>query len=497
MVDVLDLELNTRQMLAAQQETERALRSLGDAAVKLGERLDGIDGKAKSTGQTFRGLSTTFRTAQEGLQLGGAVPRLVNEFNTLTSSTANAGQAVNAVTGGLFTLVGVGINIQQMGMAAQMAAAADQTGRFAGASSTLALIWRAHPVLTIVTVLGAVTAAIAAFTSSTKEAAKGSEEMAFSVDGLRAAMRSLSEVRAAQARAFEFGDVGELNRQRLSELDRLKQLSVNVRTGAKPLPVADLARALGTSEEGLRNVLRRGDIAHEDPAGRLSDVTNPITGLLRGRTGAFTSPFDPQAIVPGELGVRQGPAVDAIEKRIRMIERQMSGEVGSQFGRLADTKPTVALGPPPPPGFGEIDRSKVEAIVMAAREDARLAGLSVDLRQQEVAVLEAKRAAMEGNTVLSEMEEQSIRYNIELAQQLSDLRSLGGEVGTALGNAFFNAAENARNLRGVLAGLLSDLSNIARQIAVKSIANALGDVFTGFGSAPSGTGRGKTAANIT
>ncbi len=479
-------ELSTGSSVTARDSATR----LGRSFEVLRPQLDGLTLSGSTAKQSMEGVGKALTAAGSVQGAVAGLSQIQAGFGGIAGAAQGASLALLQSGKAFESIRGLRIEQQVQQTAFNYATLSNEIRNTTVVSNGLAAAWRAHPVLLIASGISIAASALSLFTAGMDEAKEAADSLAFGVDGLRSALRSLSEIRAAQMRAFEFGDAGELNRQRLGELDRLKGLSVSLRSGKdadKPYPIADLALALGTSEESLRRVLGDQGIAR-----------TPDRVIETGR-GALMRPGV-------ELGATPDAAIRATEARIRRLEQEFSGAAGSRFGRGEDPdavrrdRKADLIGPPAPPvadlrdPVPEHGREGVRDYVLAVREETRLAAMAREEREQEIAVLHAKAIAQQQNTALTAEEERIIREQVGLQQEMAQLRDLGEDVGAAIGSGLLNAAQAGGNLRSVLAGIIQDLGRIAQQMAIRGLSGAFGQAFAG--GAGTGAGFGTTPTQV-
>ena len=129
--------------------------------------------------------------------------------------------------------------------------------------------------------------------------------------------------------------------------------------------------------------------------------------------------------------------------------------------------------------FSNWDARKGEYLSSIA-EETRLTAMSVDEREREAAVLQIVTAAKREGMEVSEAEQQFIRDQIGLQQQLNELRQYGAQFGASLASNVWDAFEEKGNrVRRMLAGILQDLSNIGRQSFSQALSSGFGSLFAG------------------
>jgi hypothetical protein len=116
------------------------------------------------------------------------------------------------------------------------------------------------------------------------------------------------------------------------------------------------------------------------------------------------------------------------------------------------------------------------------RDQTRIAGMSNEEGQKELAVLQAINIAKQNNQILSESEKQSIRDQIDLQQQLSRLKEISASVDSALSGAFTGFITGAQTARQAVAALIQQMIALASQQAFRGATSSLFNLFAPTGN---------------
>lgn len=115
--------------------------------------------------------------------------------------------------------------------------------------------------------------------------------------------------------------------------------------------------------------------------------------------------------------------------------------------------------------------------IQSLREQTRIAGMSNEQGQQELAVLQAVNIAKQNNQTLTEGEAQNIREQIDLQQQLGRLKEISASVDSALSGAFTGFITGATTARQAVAALIQQMIALASQQAFRGATSALFNLF--------------------
>jgi hypothetical protein len=116
------------------------------------------------------------------------------------------------------------------------------------------------------------------------------------------------------------------------------------------------------------------------------------------------------------------------------------------------------------------------------RDQTRIAGMSNEEGQKELAVLQAINIAKQNNQTLSESEKQRIRDQIDLQQQLSRLKEISASVDSALSGAFTGFITGAQTARQAVAALIQQMIALASQQAFRGATSSLFNLFAPTGN---------------
>jgi len=221
--EVLELEIEASGMQRGAQQATTA--------------LDAVATKAKATegavANTSRALNAAFATTGGGIQIAQGISQTARAFGEL--NLASAGFAASR------SLLEIGRTAQDF---RNLSSAVGATG---GMFGTLRAVMRAHPILTIASLIGAAASAMSLFGSNTEKTTTAVRAQATALDQMVAKMRELDIRRGYGAEDPRQGVSGTI--------DALTQLRLSDR---QQFTAADAAGLFGVSQQDLRYALGRG-----------------------------------------------------------------------------------------------------------------------------------------------------------------------------------------------------------------------------------------------
>lgn len=460
---------NVRQLIDSLREVDGSFASIAN-----------VGANAAQTILAFGRAALDVRQLKEALDVGPALSgtrTAVEDFNALFKETANQtvaakgaatalnAQATAAKAAGAATVTQAAASraattaIAEQGAATSATAGA--TSLFTRATIALRVAWAAHPVLLIGTVLAAAATAMAAFAGNTKDATEESKRLGEQQQALQRNLENIQRIQAEARIGTQFGIAGAKEEARRREQQAVFQQAVEVETqrfqGGAGVRVSDISRGRPVEEQlNAQQTVRfqqeverriqeerlRISAAAREPGARAAITIEPSQQqlqelrerLTKEVAAGFTVGYDEA------LGILQGrfdELGDSLQKSLAVplpeVQRQRvvtefreqlrpTPELSQQERMLRQGEDIQA----------ELARREVlSSISSALAEEARLAGLSVDQRERELAVMRIKQDAQRRGVQLSEEELANIEAQIA-AQQGDDraakVRELNAEM---------------------------------------------------------------------
>jgi hypothetical protein len=348
------------------------------------------------------------------------------------------------------------------------------------------MLTKATPLLAGISLLvSAVSVGMTLFGKQTDTATEAIKRQVTELERLRAQLQDAEDARASRARAgIPFEDPAAKFETMLERAAAIR------RTGRETFFAAEAQRMLGVgSEQEMRRLLARGGL------GEAALETETVRNRLR----RFGEPELMQRYRMQEFD-REALA-RAAEQRAGDLYRQQNPpprygptreEANTQLQRIAEEDLKIQQA-------REEQRARFLAqkdeYLRAIADDAKLAGMSADVREREQAVLQLVNAAKREGMEVNEQEIAYIREQIGLQQQLNELYQFGAQFGGALASNVWDAFIQRGNIaRNLVAGLLNDLANIGRQTFAQGLSQFFGRAAAGFattlrqGAASAGSG---------
>lgn len=452
----LRLAIDASGMRQGAQEAEQALRRVDTAAQAATTQVDRVNrvfgqsadiygGGARvirDVGQTFDATATSanrlqksFGLATEAISIGARVRGITSEFSALRAGMGDVSQIAILTAQSLLDVAQAGARLRDLRVA-------EEAGKAATSAGGLVRLLATNPLVLAATAIGALAAAMALFGKNTENATKAQESFK---QALADQQKSgfLDRFNAAAGLPSSPSD-----QQTRAEIDRLRNLAADLRgnKGAQ-FSAKDVSASLGISAAELTRISEQTGIAPT-----LVDARGAIEKFIT--TAKLGGARFEQQFSGDQIGV---------------LAAQRAAELNSRAGN-------AQYGPP------QADRSQVDAYLDSLRTETDLLGQQEEMRNQNIAVLQAEQLARQAGVNLSEQEVGFIREQITLQQQLTEARQLGQDTFAALGTGLFAAATGASSLRQALAGVVQQLVQIAQSRFVQQFANLGGSLFASTGA---------------
>lgn len=454
----LRVALDASQMLTLSRQVAAALQQMGDGAKKTGDAVEGLE---REFVVAARGMDTTresLKATSGAIQAAGNVRSLVESLKEVDGSFASiANVAANAAQ----TLLSFGRAAEDFSqlkdasqqvtnaMAAQTAAtvatgtatgtAATATTVWTRATLALRAAWAAHPVLLIGSILAAAATAMAAFSSSTKNATQDTAALAEQQKALEQSLKNVQRIQAEGRLGAQFGIAGAAEQARQREQQAVFQQAVDVETqrmrGGGGVRAADLAA--GRQVEEILNAQQTVRFQREVQA----TLDARRRALLSGGAGTGGGAvIELQA--PETMTAKQRASFEALRRQV--TEEVASGfTIGydeairvlqGRFGELAAPMQQAAQQGPSGVAYGisgsmgrlqaqidaEVRRQQVIGQINSGlAEEFRLAGLTETARERELAILRIKQEALQAGVELTDTELANIEKTLSAQQRLT------------------------------------------------------------------------------
>jgi hypothetical protein len=421
---------------------EQANRALDQTAQKADRAEKEVKEMGQSGHEAGRNMSAAFAATGGGLAITHGIEGMANGLRS-GSSAMTAFAASQA-------LLDLGRFVEDM------RGVTDATGQATTVFGTLGTIIKAHPLMTIATVLAGAAAAMAIFTSDTEEAANEFERLG----------QAMEKVRLGRGAAELLG------LSQLTEAQRAQQGVRDVATQfmAGPMTYGQMATALGIGP--VRNLLA---LQQAGGAGLPEAEFRKIGG--GGQLGEITRAQIPVA----EQRVTREAARAILRTLYRQLETEADqlkaqGPAAVGAGRAPGTQPfdIFSVGQPGgafarggvvyPQGFGTgaaLMRQPGMPGAFGYQEPAGAGGLGVPFGMGF-----GMQAGMQSMALM----QQYGREQVEAAKMAMDeLIAQGEQFGQTIGDAFFRVAEGTMTARQAMAELVRQFAQIAAQSAFRDI----------------------------
>lgn len=425
------------------EQTNRALQQTGDIYGGGSRVFRDTQRAVVETGKSFDGLQRSIVVTSEALQIGGRVRAVGQEFAALGQGMGSISALSLNVAAGLLDVVQVTRLLKAEKLAEQGAEAASGFGKFFALLS-------GNPLLVASVAITGIAGAMSLFSGNTEKARQAQDAL----------NKSLAEFENRKLDVKFRQNVGlPVSAQEVAqeEIRRLGTLSRDITTAGQPVTIAQLAKDLGVSEEGLRNRLRPSEVASVSGSFDLS--AGGVGGFgLRPKDGV--SPLGAQRL---------------IEDRARLFARVPEAAAARTFGGEF-TPPEVK----PVSAQQETYRGDTEALreyLDSLRQETQLLGLSQDEREQSIALINAEQIAKQNGLTIDGTIRDGIREQITLQQQLQQAQELARASGEIFGTAFFSIVNGANSARQAVAQLVQQLAALAQGQAIKGLGNAFAGLF--------------------
>lgn len=429
----LDLVIDARGAEQGARQAETALKSVATQATTTERAFTGVSTRVASTGTalnaafaaTSGGLSVTrgIATAAQGMQQLNAATvgfatatalldasRLANDFRTVASTATEVRRDIYGVE----TVV----------------------KSSSGAWSSFGAVLKAHPILTIATVISAASTLMAAFSSSTKQASDSWKEFGTSlskarIDEKAANFLGLSPQTAQRA---QLDALFKLVSEQLANPEKRR---VDALAGSLGQSQLDIVRGLsGVGNENAGQYLRSGQYQYESLRQIGNTPSRPIYGT--------------ELVSSSDIG-----NIVATPEQIRELIRNYYRSLVSTQAKASlpnDVNLTGTGGVPDylrRPGNGPV-------VTASAVEPYGTGTVLIGDQQRQEVDYERQRRAQD-----------------EAAQRMDELIDKGRQFGATIGDAFFNVASGAQTARQAIQGLLLDLARAASRQAFSNVFGAV------------------------
>lgn len=451
----------TRESLRA---TSGAIQAAGNVRT-LVDSLRQVDGSFASIADVAANAAQTIlsfgRAAQDLRQLREAVdiaPQIstamsaVDEFNALFKDTQSQAAASTAAA--------TAISAQ----AAATSTAAGATGLWTRATLALRAAWAAHPVLLIGSVLAAAATAMAAFASSTRDASKESESLSKMTADLKANLEALQRARAEASVRQALGVPGQPGQLAQAEQQAILQQLTTLRAAGQTQvglgQVAQLfgqggARGITFQQAGLgpetaarfqRELERRFAIAEAELRAAAQKESELYGGMVSEAELVLTETDKDQIrrklletflVNIDELeGALRGRA-QSLGQDVEQARQQEAARRQAQQGPMFRVNETTQVQSGIPFGFEMgVDLASRQALLMAEmrraevlgqinaglEQEMRLAGMTENARERELAILRIKQEALAAGVELTDTELANIEKMLSAQQRFNAAR---------------------------------------------------------------------------
>jgi uncharacterized coiled-coil protein SlyX len=417
MVTILEMAVDSRGVKVGLAEANRALDETAKKADKAEKEVTQLGDKSKTAG---RNMSAAFAATGGGLAVTHGLAGMSDGFRRGSAS---------------MTAFAASQALLDMGrMAEDMKGVTSATGGTMSVFSKLGMVMKAHPIMTIATVLAGAASMMQVFGGETEEAAT-------EMDRLAAAME---KVRVGREAAQLLG---------ISQLSPAQQARQNVRgaaeaySGGQGQTYGGMARMLGKSV-GEVLAIQRGAMGG-GPIGE----RRPVRRMIGGRDQIVMEPV-PVA--------QQRVTRDAAKAILRTLYQQLEAEVetlkpgASTAARAGVTGAGVTgagRGGLPPLAPGQMGGAYNPTFNQLYGEEY---GTGAMLTRTDQAMDKAN-------------------------QEMDELLRKGQQLGSTLGDAFFNVVSGAATAKQIMASIVADM---ARQGFRQGFAGLFGEFGQSFGKTP-------------
>ena len=484
--------LDASGMQAGARVAEQALEKVEQSAQATNTAMQGLGTRVANTQQRFQGFSNAAAGVGGVLGASSSFAQVGREVSLIGTNLQSAGFAAFALSTGLLEIGRVASDMRELKETKEGAAKG---------SSLLARIWKAHPLLLISGGIAAAASAFVLLNSLLGDNAKEADKAAEAAERLA---RALDQQKLSAERRALLERVGahiDWTREQSSDWQYLVQQATDVRKAGAPMSYQQL-RAItdqlspwpGVSDmDALMSGIRQqeglgADVRREIP--RPPGVASP-----RGIRGGVRTYYEP---TPTQYSAERAALV--LEEVMRRMLAQVPGVPGVAGGASALGQRSMT-GAGLQPGAAYLQRQQMGRDMLgqslaSMQEETRLLTVAGVERQKLAAALEVENIAREHNLEIGPEMVQVMQDEIELQNQLIELRRTGEEVGRALGSSFFDFVNGVSSARQAVAGLVEDLVRLGQQLFVEQIANQMGGLFSGFGGGPALQDRGTIPGGV-
>ena len=426
MVTILEMAVDSRGVKVGLAEANRALDETAKKADKAEKEVTQLGDKSKTAG---RNMSAAFAATGGGLAVTHGLAGMSDGFRRGSAS---------------MTAFAASQALLDMGrMAEDMKGVTSATGGTMSVFSKLGMVMKAHPIMTIATVLAGAASVMQIFGGETEEAATEMDRLATAMEKVRVGRE------AAQLLGISQLGPAQQTRQNVISAAEMYQ------AGGGTMTYADMARSLGIPMGRLMGIQQAAGAGMPQVLSRATNVA-PLSGYGAGYQSTL-SQMEPFPIA--EQAVPRQAA--------QAILRRIYGSIQSEIKQL---QPGAASG---------------------ARAGVTGAGVGGDASYGTGALL--MRRAGDPGTPLTPEELRSGFWGSEhvtakAEQNMDQLIRQGEQFGQTIGDAFMRIAQGTTTARQAMAQLISQFA----QAAASGIFRQIGGAVAG-GFAPTQT---QTTANV-
>ncbi len=416
----LDLEIRI-------QGLEDDLRKSNDLIAKLKDQIQGVDSAGRSAGA---GLRDAFKATSGTIQVASGIKQTADAFGSLNNAA------------GLFSSSRLLLEIGKT--ADDFRDLRSSVGGTGGVLSSLGLIIKAHPLLTLASVIGAIASAMSLFGGETKKAGQNLEDAGKKAQGFQSDIAGIASARATG---------GDLRKAYRSYLDKRLISQFDQIPFGEPYRLGGGEIIPGEQYLGLRAADRLAPGIHNRILQDRDAFTNPLPTGLIGSTAQERRKYDQDYLI---------------------TRREFDDYISEQL-RRSDTAPGINANQLGPIAFGQ---QSVYPNAPGGGTEVRTFGLNYpggpgilprDRNYVEIGAADAAAVNVDHTIVMSER----IKENMERAAEYS------GQIGSNFGNALADVALHVTSLRSALANLFA-------QSARQGFSLGVGGIFSGIGSAVAG-----------
>lgn len=401
----LRLDIDASGMRQGATDAERALQGIDKDAKAATAAVAGLSGALSGQGSGGGGAVSAAQAAQLANKNFEQMSRVIGVGTGLTGIVGNLGRGMDGLSAAMTTAATVGLNFARVG------------GTASGLWSGLGAIMRAHPILTIATVISAAASALNLFASASSQAAEAQQRLA-------AAIKSAGETDALRGLRTRLGLKQDDKSYYQGVQRNLEQFILN--SGSDSVSQSDLEALLGYKPQYKAGdfYVEKGSLSHgERLAGRVTE------------------------------NIRAEAARQLAEDRLRNID--VGFRIADQSGPSGGVSGAAARG-----GFD------------FTFGGAKLGGVGSDTSRFFRKFDQQGNFFGEGIGSLRSPIGKELDNMEQIQQQLQLMRGVGEDLGQVLANAFNRAADGALTLKSVLTDLRQVASGIVSQVLRNYVANA-------------------------